>query len=185
MALALMATSVWWMRQIALVLIDVMNRRRESGCGPDEATLESGRSRFRPVLLTSVTTVVARRPVLFERNTQAQNLIPMALSIADGFSLTTVRVLLFVPVRYLLGANGRRDAAGSDTKRARIQTTPQVFWRRYTLNLLDSAQRINTAGSKKHIACENAHRRASSQDLQREPVRAVGHCASQNNFDNG
>ena len=64
--------------------------------------MESGRSRFRPVILTSVTTVAALLPLLFERSTQAQELIPMAISLAGGLSLATVWVLLFVHVLYRL-----------------------------------------------------------------------------------
>ena len=86
----------------SIVLIDFINRRREAGATVEEALMESGRSRFRPVVLTSVTTVAALLPLLFERNTQAQNLIPMALSVAGGLSLVTIWVLLFVPVLYRL-----------------------------------------------------------------------------------
>ena len=86
----------------SIVLIDFINRRRESGVPLDQALLESGQSRLRAVLLTSVTTIAALLPILFERNTQAQNLIPMALSIAGGLSLATVWVLVFVPVLYRL-----------------------------------------------------------------------------------
>ena len=92
----------------SIVLIDFINRRREDGASLDEAIIESGRSRFRPVVLTSFTTVAALLPLLFERNTQAQNLIPMALSIAGGLSLATVWVLLFVPVLYRL--SGERSS---------------------------------------------------------------------------
>lgn len=86
----------------SIVLIDFINRRREEGVAVDDAIMESGRSRFRPVILTSVTTVAALLPLLFERSTQAQELIPMAISLAGGLSLATVWVLLFVPVLYRL-----------------------------------------------------------------------------------
>ena len=86
----------------SIVLIDFINRRREEGASVEEAIMESGRSRFRPVILTSVTTVAALLPLLFERSTQAQELIPMAISLAGGLSLATVWVLLFVPVLYRL-----------------------------------------------------------------------------------
>jgi multidrug efflux pump subunit AcrB len=97
----------------SIVLIDFINRRREDGTSLDEAIIDSGRSRFRPVVLTSFTTVAALLPLLFERNTQAQNLIPMALSIAGGLSLATVWVLLFVPVLYRL-SDGRTPDASQD-----------------------------------------------------------------------
>jgi multidrug efflux pump subunit AcrB len=98
----------------SIVLIDFINRRRAAGASLDAAIMESGRARFRPVVLTSVTTVAALLPLLFERNTQAQNLVPMAISIAGGMSLATVWVLLFVPVLYRLSCQWNTTTAASD-----------------------------------------------------------------------
>ncbi|MFP6766140.1 MAG: efflux RND transporter permease subunit, partial [Planctomycetaceae bacterium] len=88
----------------SIVLIDFINRRRKAGVAIRAALIEAGRARFRPVVLTSLTTIAAFVPLLFERNTQAQNLIPMGLSIAGGLSLATIWVLVFVPVLYLAGS---------------------------------------------------------------------------------
>ena len=93
----------------SIVLIDFINRRRESGVSLKEALLESGQSRLRAVLLTSITTIAALLPILFERNTQSQNLVPMALSIAGGLTLATVWVLVFVPVLYQLACSEISD----------------------------------------------------------------------------
>ena len=86
----------------SIVLVDFINRRRQAGASMNEALIESGRSRFRPVILTSITTVAALLPILFERNTQAQVLIPMAISIAFGLMLATLWVLVLVPIMYRL-----------------------------------------------------------------------------------
>jgi len=63
--------------------------------------VEAGMSRFRAVLLTSITTFVGLMPLLGERSEQAQELIPMAVSLAFGILFATVITLLIIPV--LLG----------------------------------------------------------------------------------
>jgi multidrug efflux pump subunit AcrB len=99
----------------SIVLIDFINRRLDQGDSLDEALLRSGRRRFRPVVLTSITTVAALLPLLLERNTQAQVLIPMAISITFGLALATVWILYLVPTLYLvygrLSGRGRRETA--------------------------------------------------------------------------
>jgi HAE1 family hydrophobic/amphiphilic exporter-1 len=64
--------------------------------------IESGKARFRPVILTSVTTIVGLSPLLLERSFQAQFLIPMAVSITFGLFVGTFLTLLFVPALYLI-----------------------------------------------------------------------------------
>ncbi|TWT55876.1 efflux RND transporter permease subunit [Allorhodopirellula solitaria] len=86
----------------SIVLIDFINSRVRAGRAPLEALLEAGQRRFRPILLTSMTTVAGLLPLLFEKSFQAQLLIPMAASLAFGLMLATVLVLLLIPVLYLL-----------------------------------------------------------------------------------
>ena len=86
------------------MLIDFINRRLASGDSLDEALLTAGRRRFRPVVLTSITTVAALLPLLMERNTQAQVLIPMAISISCGLIVATAWILYLVPSLYLVYA---------------------------------------------------------------------------------
>ncbi|MBP89689.1 MAG: multidrug transporter [Planctomycetaceae bacterium] len=98
----------------SIVLIDFINRRLAEGTPLNEALLESGRRRFRPVMLTSVTTVAALLPILLERNTQAQVIIPMAISISFGLIVATVWILFLVPAIYRVYAacrNGRWSAS--------------------------------------------------------------------------
>ncbi len=86
----------------SLILIDFINRAVGSGMEFDRAVIESGRARFRPVLLTSITTVAGLFPLLLERSFQAQFLIPMAVSICFGLLAATVLTLLYVPALYLI-----------------------------------------------------------------------------------
>jgi multidrug efflux pump subunit AcrB len=64
------------------------------------ALLEAGRRRFRPVLLTSITTVAGLTPMMMETSFQAQVLIPMAASLCFGLMASTFLVLLVVPTLY-------------------------------------------------------------------------------------
>ena len=86
----------------SIVLIDFINSRVRAGVNPVDALLESGRRRFRPIMLTSMTTIAGLMPLLTETSFQAQLLIPMATSLAFGLMVATVLVLMLVPVLYLL-----------------------------------------------------------------------------------
>jgi multidrug efflux pump subunit AcrB len=86
----------------SIVLIDFMNRRVRAGVPLKEAIVDAGCRRFRPVMLTSVTTVAALLPILLERSFQAQVVIPMAASLAFGLLFATLLVLVLVPTFYLL-----------------------------------------------------------------------------------
>jgi HAE1 family hydrophobic/amphiphilic exporter-1 len=86
----------------SLILIDFTNRAHRDGMSVVEAVVASGRSRFRPVLLTSVTTIAGLFPLLLERSFQAQFLIPMAVSISFGLLAATLLTLLYVPALYLI-----------------------------------------------------------------------------------
>ena len=86
----------------SLILIDFINRAVRSGIDIETAVVESGKARFRPVLLTSITTIAGLLPILLERSFQAQFLIPMAISICFGLLAATVLTLLYVPALYLI-----------------------------------------------------------------------------------
>ena len=86
----------------SLILIDFINRAVRNGMDVERAVIESGRARFRPVLLTSVTTVAGLFPLLLERSFQAQFLVPMAVSLCFGLMVATVLTLLYVPALYLI-----------------------------------------------------------------------------------
>ena len=86
----------------SLILIDFINSRLGQGDDLLNAVVASGRSRFRPVILTSFTTIAGLSPLLFERSFQAQFLIPMAVSISFGLLAATLLILLYVPALYMI-----------------------------------------------------------------------------------
>ena len=86
----------------SIVLVDFINSRIRKGVPMEQAVLESGQRRFRPVLLTSLTTVIGLLPILTETSFQAQLVIPMATSLCFGLVLSTVLVLVLVPTMYLV-----------------------------------------------------------------------------------
>ncbi|MEZ4386204.1 MAG: efflux RND transporter permease subunit [Candidatus Krumholzibacteriia bacterium] len=92
----------------SLLMIDFINRARALGRSVDDAILESGVRRFRPIMLTSVTTFLGLTPLLLETSLQAQFLIPMAISLGFGVLFATGITLLLVPVSYSLLVSMKR-----------------------------------------------------------------------------
>jgi len=84
----------------SIVLIDFINHRIRDGLPLRQALLDAGRRRFRPVLLTSVTTIAGLLPILTETSSQAQIVIPMATSLSFGLMFATLLVLFLIPVYY-------------------------------------------------------------------------------------
>ena len=96
----------------SLVLVHYINKRRAEGASLHEAVRQAGVARFRPILLTSITTFAGLTPLLLERSVTAQFLIPMATSLAFGVLFATVISLVMVPCLYIviddLGGLSRR-----------------------------------------------------------------------------
>ncbi|MDZ7923116.1 MAG: efflux RND transporter permease subunit [Marinagarivorans sp.] len=86
-----------------LVLLERINQLRANGEDTLTAVTQAGIDRFRPILLTSITTFVGLLPILFERSVQAQFLIPMVISLSFGVLFSTVITLFLVPCCYLGG----------------------------------------------------------------------------------
>ena len=86
----------------SLVLIDYANRLRKQGYGAFEAIHEAGVRRFRPILLTTLTTFGGLAPMIFETSRQARFMIPMALSLGYGILFATAITLVLVPSLYLI-----------------------------------------------------------------------------------
>ncbi|MCP5522350.1 MAG: efflux RND transporter permease subunit [Verrucomicrobiales bacterium] len=86
----------------SLVMVDYINRRRSEGMSVNEAVRVAGVARFRAIMLTSLTTFCGLLPLMFEKSTQAQFLIPMGISLGWGVMLATFVTLLLVPINYLL-----------------------------------------------------------------------------------
>jgi multidrug efflux pump subunit AcrB len=81
-----------------LVLISKFNSYLKEGMEYDEALFQAGKSRFRAIFLTTITTVAGLTPLIFETSRQAQFLIPMAISIAYGIVIATFLTLLTLPI---------------------------------------------------------------------------------------
>lgn len=92
----------------SLVLVDFINAKVRAGIKVFDAVLIAAQSRFRPVMLTSLTTFIGLMPLLFEKATQAQFLIPMAVSLGFGIIFATFITLVLVPVNYLLVEDAKR-----------------------------------------------------------------------------
>ncbi|MFN2366628.1 MAG: efflux RND transporter permease subunit, partial [Desulfurivibrionaceae bacterium] len=84
----------------SLLMIDRINQSRKNGEEVHEAILKAGQRRFRPILLTSLTTFFGLAPMILETSTQAKFLIPMAISLAFGILFATAITLLLIPTIY-------------------------------------------------------------------------------------
>jgi multidrug efflux pump subunit AcrB len=87
-----------------LVLIGKFNNNLKSGMRFEKALFEAGRSRFRAIFLTSVTTIAGLAPLLLEKSRQAQFLKPMAVAIAYGIGYATILTLIMLPL-FLMFSN--------------------------------------------------------------------------------
>ncbi len=93
----------------SLVMIDFANRRRrERGTSHYEAIHSAAVQRFRPILLTTLTTFGGLAPMIFERSLQARFLIPMAISLGFGLLFATFITLVIIPCLYLIVEDLRR-----------------------------------------------------------------------------
>ncbi len=101
----------------SLVLIAAINQNRDEGMEVHEAVIAGGHRRFRPVLLTSLTTFFGLVPMIFEQSLQAQFLIPMALSLGFGVLFVTIIALIIVPCGYM---------AVEDLKKAAVKAKARV-----------------------------------------------------------
>jgi len=81
----------------AIVMLDRYNRNLEEGMEIREAVIAAGRSRFRAIILTTITTFVGLAPLILEKSFQAQFLVPMAISVAFGVLFGTIILLLYFP----------------------------------------------------------------------------------------
>ena len=86
----------------SLVLIDYANRKVIEGINPMQAIRMAGIRRFRPIILTSITTFGGLAPMIFETSQQARFLIPMAVSLGYGILFATVIALLIVPCLFMV-----------------------------------------------------------------------------------
>jgi len=86
----------------SLILVVAINRYKEQGMSTFEAVVAGGKRRFRPILLTSLTTFLGLMPMILETSVQARFLVPMAISLGFGVLFATFVILLMVPCAYLV-----------------------------------------------------------------------------------
>ncbi len=86
----------------SLILVHTANRNRDSGMSIFESIFNASVRRFRPIVLTSLTTFLGLAPMIFESSMQARFLIPMAISLGFGILFATGIALVLIPCLYLL-----------------------------------------------------------------------------------
>ena len=100
----------------SLVMVDYVNRKRSIGLSEMESARQAGFARFRPILLTSLTTFAGLTPLLLEKSLQAKFLVPMAVSLGFGVIFATVITLILVPAMYLILEDIRTFFYGPEDK---------------------------------------------------------------------
>jgi multidrug efflux pump subunit AcrB len=90
----------------SLIMVDFINKARVEGIPMREAVVQSGTQRFRAIVLTSFTTAAGLMPILLETSSQAQFVIPTAISISFGIVFATVITLFLIPSLYMLQEDG-------------------------------------------------------------------------------
>ena len=103
----------------SLIMVSYINRRRREHVDLQTAIREAGVSRFRPILLTSLTTFFGLAPLMLERSFDAEFLLPMAVSLAFGVIFATFITLILVPTEYLILddiGRGMRRLFGRDSE---------------------------------------------------------------------
>lgn len=88
-----------------LVLIDQVNRLRQKGEAAFSALVSAGVERFRPIILTSLTTFIGLAPIMIETSPDAQLLKPTVIALAFGILFATAVTLIFIPAMYAIGAD--------------------------------------------------------------------------------
>jgi len=112
----------------SVVMLDTYNRFLRQGMDVKKAAYECGKQRFRPVILTTITTVAGLYPLILESSFQAQFLVPMAITIAYGVLFGTLILIFFFPALILFFADMKRSRwwlwRGGKYPPARIEVEP-------------------------------------------------------------
>ncbi|KUJ83756.1 AcrB/AcrD/AcrF family protein [Microbulbifer flavimaris] len=108
-----------------LVLMDRINQLRDKGMEVLDAVKQAGTDRFRPIILTSITTFVGLVPIMFERSLQAKFLIPMVVSLAFGVLFATAVTLILVPNLYKVIEILRAKVHGPREHTEELSGTPE------------------------------------------------------------
>jgi len=107
----------------SLVLVDYINKQRIKGVALMDAVMIAGARRFRPVILTSLTTFFGLIPLLADTSTQSEFLKPMAISLGFGILFATLITLIIVPINYVIYENVR-SFLGKQLRRTFLKRVP-------------------------------------------------------------
>jgi HAE1 family hydrophobic/amphiphilic exporter-1 len=94
-----------------IVLIDLVNRLRAEGRGLQDALREAGRSRLRPILMTTLTTLLGLLPMAISGSEGAELRRPLAITVIGCLSVSTLLTLVVIPVLYSLFSGDEASAA--------------------------------------------------------------------------
>lgn len=109
----------------SLIMIDYANKRRRAGDAIYKSIHEAGLRRFRPIILTTMTTFGGLAPIILETSSQAFYLIPMAISLGFGIVFATAIILVIVPCLYLTLEDARLFLAkGRTVKQVDVSDIP-------------------------------------------------------------
>ena len=100
-----------------LVFMVTANRYRDKGMAVAEAAFKASIRRFRPIMLTSLTTFFGLAPMIFEQSVQARFLVPMAISLGYGILFTTIIILFLMPALYMIHHDLQRLSNGKELER--------------------------------------------------------------------
>ena len=107
----------------SLIMIDYANKRRKEGDPIYQAIHEAGLRRFRPIILTTMTTFGGLAPIILETSSQAFYLIPMAISLGFGIVFATAIILVIVPCLYLALEDVQRLIQNRKTVKRNLNTS--------------------------------------------------------------
>jgi HAE1 family hydrophobic/amphiphilic exporter-1 len=92
----------------AIVLVDYTNQLRDSGAGVREALLEAGPVRLRPIMMTTLTSVLGLVPMALGWGEGAEIRTPMAITVIGGMTVSTLLTLVVIPVLYEMAGGAKR-----------------------------------------------------------------------------
>jgi len=107
----------------SILLVDFANRMVESGASAEQAVLEAGKRRIRPILMTALATILGLLPLALGFGEGNETMVPLARAVVGGLAVSTVMTLLVVPVLHAL-VLGRRVPAGAAPEPAAMEEEP-------------------------------------------------------------
>jgi multidrug efflux pump subunit AcrB len=108
----------------SIILVDYANRKRDEGLDAKEAMLVAGPVRLRPILMTSIATLMAAVPAALGLGEGSETRVPMAVAVIGGLVVSTALSLLVVPAFYVLAARGAAALRRVFPKKVSSETTP-------------------------------------------------------------